>query len=104
MALDPQTLLVIVLMAAATYATRAGGLWLADRLSLSGRAEAWLGYIPGAILVSLVAPQVLSAGPAGIVAALAVLLVARMTGGLIGPMLAGVLVVLTARALESGLL
>jgi len=54
--LDPQTLLTILLMALATYATRAGGLWLASRLTLSGRVEAWLDHIPGAILVSIVAP------------------------------------------------
>lgn len=103
MRLDPQVLLTIVLMATATYATRAGGLWLAGRLSLSERAEAWLGYIPGAILVSIVAPQVLTAGPSGLIAALAVVLVARRTGSLIFSMLTGVLIVLAGRTLESGL-
>lgn len=73
---------------------------LADRLSLSERAQAWLGYIPGAVLVSIVAPQVLNAGPSGLIAALAVVLVARRRAF---SMLTGVLVVLAVRTLESGI-
>jgi uncharacterized membrane protein len=38
---DPLTLLAILLMALATYATRIGGLWLASRFDLSERAGAW---------------------------------------------------------------
>ena len=74
------TLLAIVLMALTTYATRAGGLWLASRFDLSERAGAWLDQIPGAILVSLVAPTVLTGGPAEALAALAVVVVAVRTG------------------------
>ena len=62
MVFDPITLLAILLMALATYATRAGGLWLASRFDLSERAGAWLEQIPGAILISLVAPTVLTGG------------------------------------------
>ena len=72
MGLDGSTLLVIALMALATYATRAGGLWLANRFDLSERAGAWLDAIPAAILVSLVAPTVLTGGPAEALAAVAV--------------------------------
>jgi uncharacterized membrane protein len=98
-ALDPLTLLTIVLMALATYATRAGGLWLASRLALSERAEAWLDYIPGAILVSIVAPVVLAGGIAEALAALAVILVAWRTGSLPIAMVTGVCAVLLLRAL-----
>jgi len=73
---------------------------LADRLSLSERAQAWFGYIPGAVLVSIVAPQVLNAGPSGLIAALAVVLVARRRAF---SMLTGVLVILAVRTLESGI-
>ena len=103
MSLDPQALLTIALMALATYATRAGGLWLASRLALSGRMEAWLGYIPGAILVSLVAPTVLTGGLAEALAAVAVILVALRTGSLPVAMVAGVGAVLVLRALLPGL-
>jgi uncharacterized membrane protein len=97
--LDSLTMLTIVLMALATYATRAGGLWLASRLALSERAEAWLDYIPGAILVSIVAPVVLTAGLAEALAALAVILVASRTGNLPIAMVTGVLAVLLLRTL-----
>ena len=103
MSLDPQALLTIALMALATYATRAGGLWLASRLALSGRMEAWLGYIPGAILVSLVAPTVLTGGLAETLAAVAVILIALRTGSLPVAMVAGVGAVLVLRALLPGL-
>ena len=103
MRLDPQTLLTIMLMALATYATRAGGLLLASRLTLSGRAEAWLGHVPGAILVSLVAPTVLTSGLAETLAALAVVLVALRTGSLPIAMVTGVGAVLVLRVLLEGL-
>jgi uncharacterized membrane protein len=102
MKLDPQALLTIALMALATYATRSGGLWLASRLALSERMEAWLGYIPGAILVSLVAPTVLTGGLAETLAAVAVILVALRTGSLPVAMVAGVGAVLVLRAVLPG--
>jgi uncharacterized membrane protein len=101
--LDFQALITILLMALATYATRAGGLWLASRLALSDRVEAWLGYIPGAILVSLVAPTVLTGGLAETLAAVAVILVALRTGSLPVAMVTGVGAVLALRALLAGL-
>jgi uncharacterized membrane protein len=97
--LDPLTMTTILLMAIATYATRAGGLWLASRLALSGRVEAWLDYIPGAILVSIVAPVVLASGLAEALAALAVVLVASRTGSLPVAMVTGVCAVLVLRTL-----
>ena len=94
----------IILMALATYATRAGGLWLASRFDLSERAGAWLDQIPGAILVSLVAPVVLTGGIAEALAAIAVLIVALRTGSLPAAMLTGVGAVVVLRALEANLL
>lgn len=96
---DLLTLVAIVLMAFVTYATRAGGLWLASRFDLSERAGAWLEQIPGAILISLVAPTVLTGGLAEVLAALAVVLVALRTGSLPAAMVTGVGVVLVLRSL-----
>ncbi len=93
------TLVVILLMALATYATRIGGLWLASRFDLSERAGAWLEQIPGAILISLVAPTVLTGGLPETLAALAVVLVAHRTGSLPAAMVTGVCVVLVLRNL-----
>ena len=99
-----ETLLAIVLMALATYATRASGLWLASRLDLSERAGAWLDQIPGAILVSLVAPTVLTGGIAEALAAIAVVVVALRTGSLPAAMVTGVGTVVVLRSLETILL
>ena len=103
MGLDGSTLLVIALMALVTYATRAGGLWIANRFDLSERAGAWLDAIPAAILVSLVAPTVLTGGPAEALAAVAVVIVALKTGSLPLAMVAGVVAVVVFRALATGL-
>jgi uncharacterized membrane protein len=100
--IEPLTLLVIVLMALATYATRAGGLWLANRFDLSERAGAWLDAIPGAILVSLVAPTVLTSGPAEALSAVAVVVIAIRTGSLPLAMATGVVAVVALRALLAG--
>jgi uncharacterized membrane protein len=100
----PEVMFAIILMALATYATRAGGLWLASRFDLSERAGAWLDQIPGAILVSLVAPTVLTGGIAEALAALAVVIVALRTGSLPAAMLTGVGSVVVLRALEANLL
>ena len=91
-------------MALTTYATRAGGLWLASRFDLSERAGAWLDQIPGAILVSLVAPAVLTGGPAEALAALAVVVVAVRTASLPAAMVTGVVAVVVLRAIEANLL
>ncbi|HET6688247.1 MAG TPA: AzlD domain-containing protein [Rubrobacter sp.] len=104
MAIDPGTLLAIVLMALATYATRAGGLWLASRFDLSERAGAWLDQIPGAILVSLVAPTVLMGGPVEVFAAIVVVIVSLRTGSLPAAMVTGVGTVLALQALQANLL
>lgn len=92
------TILAIVLMALVTYATRAGGLWLASRLNLSERAEAWLEQLPGAILVSLVAPAALTNGIPGALAAIAVVLVALRTGSLPAAMVTGVAAIVVLRS------
>lgn len=96
--MDKLTLLAVLLMAAATYATRGGGLWLASRFRLSERAGKFLEHIPAAILVSLVAPNVVTGGPAAWVSAGFVAVVAWRTGSLIGAMVAGVGVVFLLRS------
>lgn len=82
MNLGSQSLLAVSLMALATYATRAGGLWLANRLTFSERVEPWLDYIPGTILVSLVALRTRSLPPAMVVGVGAVLLFRTLGSGL----------------------
>ncbi len=91
------TLIAILGMACVTYATRISGLAFMSRVKLSKRMEAWLRYIPGTILISLVAPTVLTDGPAEALAALATALIAWRTRNLLLAMLVGVGVVLILR-------
>lgn len=85
---DP--LAAILGMALATYGTRAGGIWLMSRVAPSARVEAWLRQVPGAVLISIIAPAALATGPAGLLAVLATVLVATRTRNLLLPMVVGV--------------
>lgn len=83
-------LLAILGMALAAYATRAGGLWLMGFVKLSPGMEAWLRALPGAVMIALVAPEVVSGGVATAVAALATVLVAVRSKNLLFAMVVGV--------------
>jgi uncharacterized membrane protein len=83
MRIDWAAFLTICGMAGVTYLTRAGGFWLVGRVTLSPRVEAGLRALPGAVLVSLVAPTVLTTGVAEALAALAKNLLAAMVVGVI---------------------
>lgn len=94
-----EAMLVILGMAAATYAIRVGGLLLADRLPSDGFVAAWMRYIPGAVLASLVAPAIVGGGPAELGAA-AVTAAAFLLGrNLLLAMVAGVGAVFLLRLL-----
>lgn len=91
-------LLTILGMAVASYATRAGGLWLMRFVTPSPRVEAWLRHIPGAVLVALIAPAVVAGGPISAAGALATALVAARTKNLLLSMVVGVGLVVALRA------
>lgn len=76
MSLDATTLAAILAMAAVTYATRIAGFALVRRLALTGRARMALEAVPGAVLVALVAPAILTRGPADALAGLLTVLAA----------------------------
>jgi uncharacterized membrane protein len=65
MSVDPIVLLTIIGMAVVTYATRIAGFALLSRSVMSGRLASWLSYVPGAVLMALVAP---AAVPTGVMA------------------------------------
>ena len=100
MQLDP--VLAILGMAAVTFAIRAGGFLLANRLPSTGFVAAWMRHIPGAVLASLVAPAVVSGGPAEWVAAAATALAWLLTRNLLPAMAAGVLTVYLVRLALGG--
>lgn len=71
---------LILLLGLATYGTRLGGYWLAQRLRPSPFATAFLEAMPGAIFAALVAPMVLAAGPKGWLAAAIGFIAMRLSG------------------------
>lgn len=94
---SPEALIAILGMALVTFAIKAGGLLLANRLPQHGFAAAWLKHIPGAVLASLVAPALVTGSAAEVIAAAVTTLVYVTTRSLLPAMAAGVLAVYLAR-------
>jgi uncharacterized membrane protein len=92
-------LIAIAGMALVTYVTRAGGLWLIGRVTLSPRIEAGLQYVPGAVLSAIVAPALFDAGPRGVVAGMVTATVAWRTRSPLAAMVCGIAALLALRAL-----
>ncbi len=92
-------LVTIVGMALVTYLTRISGLWLMSHITLSKGLKAWLGYIPGTVIVSLVAPTIFGTGFAELGASLVTVLVAIRTRNVLLSMIVGVGVVWGLRML-----
>ncbi len=96
MTVDPLTLAAVLAMAVVTYATRVAGLFVADRLVLTGRAKAAFDAIPPAVLVAVIAPTALTTGWAEtLAAAITVLAATRLP--LLGTIAIGVAAVVLLR-------
>ena len=98
MSVDPVTFAAILAMALVTYATRIAGLFVADRLVLTGRAKAAFDAIPPAVLVAVIAPTALTTGWAEAIAA-AITAVAAFRLPLLGTVAVGVIAVVALRNL-----
>ncbi|WP_445502959.1 AzlD family protein [Microvirga sp. G4-2] len=98
MNLDTTTLLAIIAMAVATYITRIAGIFVADRLVLTGRAKAAFDAIPPAVLVSVIAPTALTTGWAEAIAA-AITAVVAFRLPLLATIAVGVVSVVVLRSL-----
>jgi len=92
-----EALIAILGMAAVTFAIRAGGLLLANRLPTTGFVASWMKHVPGAVLAALVAPAILAGGAAEAIAAAVTALVYLVSRNLFAAMLGGVLAVYLAR-------
>jgi uncharacterized membrane protein len=92
-----EALTAILGMAVVTFAIKAGGLLLANRLPRDGFAAAWLRHIPGAVLASLVAPALVTGSWAEVIAAGITALVFFVTRNLLAAMASGVMAVYLAR-------
>jgi uncharacterized membrane protein len=100
--MSAEALLAIIGMAAVTFAVRAGGYLLADRLPATGFVAAWLRHIPGAVLAALVAPAIIAGGPAEYVATAATALAWLVSRNLFAAMIAGVTTVFLVRLALGG--
>lgn len=98
MSLDTTTLLAVLAMAGVTYLTRIAGLFVADRLVLTGRAKAAFDAIPPAVLVAVIAPTALTTGWAE-AAATAITAAAALRLPLLGTVAVGVVSVVVLRNL-----
>jgi uncharacterized membrane protein len=91
------TIWIILAGALLTYLTRIGGHLVLSRFNrIHPRVEAGLDAVPAAVLTTLVAPAVLSAGPAELAALLVAGLVA-LRGGLMTMFLSGAAVLIVLR-------
>lgn len=95
------TILAILGMALATYATRASGPYLIRGVVVKGRLKAALDALPPAILMAVIAPTILTTGLAESIAAVLTAAVAFMRAPLVVTVLTGVISVVLLRMVLS---
>jgi uncharacterized membrane protein len=89
--------LTILGAALVTYSLRIGGLLLAGRLPKTGRFKRFMDALPGTILLSLIVPAAIGAGPIGWVATFCTGLCSLKTGNVFLSMVVGILIVAAGR-------
>ncbi len=81
-------------MGIVTYLTRVSGFYISDKISTMPRwLEITLKYIPGTIIVSIIAPQIVSGGLNTIIAGLICIGAALLFNNLVAVMITGVLAI-----------
>lgn len=83
--------------AAVTYTLRIGGLLLAGKLPRTGRFKRFMDALPGTILLSLIVPAAIAAGPIGWIATLCTGLCSLKTGNIFLSMIVGIVIVAVGR-------
>lgn len=96
---DPLTLLAILGMTLATYATRVSGLYLMRGVTMTGRIKTALDALPPAILMAVIAPTILATGIAETIAAAITAGAAMLRLPLVVVILTGVVSVVLLRML-----
>lgn len=94
--MNPDTLIAILAMTLATYATRISGLVVGRYLPREGRLKHALDALPPAVLTAVIAPAVLS-GPAEMIAG-TVTLVMALRFSLFPSMIVGVFTIVICRS------
>ena len=82
-----------------TYGLRISGLLLAGRLPKTGRFRTFMNTLPGTILLSLIVPAAVAAGPVGWLATVITGLCSVKTGNILISMLVGVAIVAIGRGM-----
>jgi uncharacterized membrane protein len=95
--MSAETIITILGMALVTFAIRAGGFLIAERLPSTGFVALWLRNIPGAVLAALVAPAVVNGGPAEWIATAAATLAYVLSRNIFATIIVGVIAVYFAR-------
>lgn len=103
LSLDPFVVSVILGMAIVTIITKVGGLWVLSQLEVSDRLEAGISVLPGAIVVAILGPELVSGGPAEWGAAGVTGFVMWRTENILLALCAGLVAVVVFRSLLSGL-
>ncbi|MEO1199875.1 MAG: AzlD domain-containing protein [Pseudomonadota bacterium] len=89
MTIGPEAGLAIFLMAAVTIGLKLGGVFVMRSVPLTPFLERFFAHLPGTLLISLIVPMALAAGPSGIVGTLAAVgIVVRGGGALLAVMVA----------------
>ncbi|MBV7333639.1 AzlD domain-containing protein [Chloroflexi bacterium TSY] len=85
-----EAMITIAGMALVTYVTRASGLWLISWFKPSPRVEKGLAHLPGAVLISILAPILITSDLKELAAVLITAVVGFRTGNILVTMVVGV--------------
>lgn len=89
MNLLPNQLLTLTALGIVIYLIRVGGFWLAGQVRFNRFMKQWLGYLPGCVMISVVAPVILTKNPVIYIACGIVILLMYKTKNLFLAMLLG---------------
>lgn len=98
MTLKPDFLYLVLALAVASYACRAGGFWVMRFVKITPRVEAALRAAPLAVMVGVVTPAAVHGGIAELVGLAAAIGYMRWRGGDVTAAMIGVFVVAVLRA------
>ncbi|WP_276274121.1 AzlD family protein [Haloarcula litorea] len=94
---SPAAVMVVFGMSIVTFATKAGGFWAIDRIDPGQSTRDALDALPGGIVVSILTIRLLEGGPSEWVAGIVVVLVARATENVLFALVAGLGTLLLVR-------
>ena len=98
MSISPDFIPALLAMAAASFACRAGGFLLMRFVRITARLQAALRAIPFCVMIGIVAPAALRAGPAEWLGLAVIALAMKLTANDVLSALLGVAAVAAARA------